>query len=136
MSRRKTKVVRYRTAGECFAAWLGCKPRQLPKSGYYMFYDRDGIGRKFSIKTCLRNIRDRGCWGWCQKNRVLHLWISSRASLRDAVGLVAHELGHCEPPHHRRPLEEVKAGRYERIACCTLDLLGEMGALKKKRPLR
>jgi len=72
-----------------------------------------------------------GCWGWCENRSILHLWISRRARFVDALNLIAHELGHCQKPHHNsRSKEEIKAANYGSIAESALEILCKEWGIK------
>ena len=113
---KTTKVVKYRTARECLAAFHRCRVSELPKHGYWVCVDSKGIKRRLTVKANREEIKRRGCWGWCEDKKVLHLWISRRAKLAEVIGLIAHEIGHCEKPYLRRAAEERKASKHEKVA--------------------
>ena len=109
-------IVRYRTARECIAAFYGCRPSEIPFKEKHEFYDEKGVRRRQTGKSCYKSILAIGCWGWCMDYKVLHLWISRRASFQDAMALIAHELGHCQKPHFKsKGAEERKAVKYEDV---------------------
>ena len=110
------KIVKYRTARECLAAYHGCGPSEIPLPGVWIYYDRKGNQRRHRYKECYESILKRGCWAWCENKSTLHLWISRRAKFADAIGLIAHEVGHCQKPYLRFGREETKAARYEYVA--------------------
>lgn len=111
------KVVWYRTARQCLAAFCDCRPNAVAQPGWIMVWEGDGYFRRKSRKVAYRSILDMGCWGFCAGKRTLHLWISRRANRADALGLVAHELGHCQRPHCRdKGREEQKANKFDEVA--------------------
>ncbi len=79
-----------------------------------------------SSRVAYRNVLRRGCWGWIEAKRHIHVWISGRASLEDAVGLVAHELGHAEKPWCGASREERKAAKYESVAMMAVKIVRDL----------
>jgi len=124
------KIAQYRSLISCMAAFFRCPPSKIPTRGNWEGYDRNGRKVRRSMKEVLRLHRDRGCWGWVEHHRTLHLWVSRKASFSEAVALVAHELGHLERPWGHGSREEKKAARYEAVAQNAVDLL----AVLRKRP--
>jgi hypothetical protein len=117
MKRKPVEIIRHRTLNSCLAAFHGCKVSELPKRGYWTFHNRQGKRVRLSVGACMRDMRKRGCWGWVLGKRWIHLWVSGRATMPEAISLIAHELGHCEKPnfgHGAR--EEQKAAKYEDVA--------------------
>ena len=110
------RVIRYRTLASCLASFHNCRPSELPRRGAWEWYDRDGRKVRKSVARATRYCRERGCWGWVSNHKTLHLWISSKAQFSEIIGLIAHELGHCEKPCGHGAREEKKAARYERVA--------------------
>lgn len=126
MKRNKPTIVRYRTANQCLAAYHGCRVSELPSRGYWYFFDRKGKRVRLSVKACHKEIVRRGCWGFCRDKSSIHVWISSRATTKEAVALLAHELGHCQKPWLSRGREEIKAAGYERVAETAIAALLDM----------
>lgn len=124
------KVVRYRSLVSCLAAFFQCRPSEVPTRGRWEWRDRKGAKIFSSMKEVLRLCRDRGCWGWTANHKTLHLWIGRKAKFSEAIGLIAHELGHREKPWGHGAQEEQKAARYEAVAQDAVDLL----AVLQKRP--
>jgi hypothetical protein len=109
------KVKRYRTYLQCLAAYHGCRPSEVPHSGYWEYHDGKRM-RRTSQKICIRWIRSRGCWGWCEGKKVIHLWFTRKAKFEDVISLIAHELGHIQKPWGTRAKEEKKANLFEFVA--------------------
>jgi hypothetical protein len=118
------KIVRYKTAKACLAAFHGCKVKELFSLGWWYLYDHSGKRRRISMKKAHQNIKSSGCWGWCSHSeQTIHLWISKKAKRMSAIRLIAHELGHCQTPHYHDGAEEVKATKYEDVAAMALEIL-------------
>ena len=118
--KHKLTIIRYRTAKQCFAAYHNSFSSKLPKS--WTFFDRAGKKKHQSMKACLSYVRNLGCWGWCSNKSVLHLWVSSRAKMPEAIALIAHEIGHCQHPFEKGGKEEQKAAKYEKVARTAVDI--------------
>ena len=122
----KIKIVRYETLKECLEA-LGVDP---DTKGYWEWADANGTRHKERYGKAIDKIRKFKCWGWADKGygkREVHVWIGKRATLKDVVSLLAHEMGHLERPFHdTRFAEETKAAKYERVAFNALGAAQEL----------
>lgn len=133
MGRLLMEVIWYKTANKCLAAFHQCKVSELPSKGWWEYCDRNGEQCRMSVKEAKEEINKKGCWGWCENKETLHLWISSRASLLDAIELIAHELGHCERPYYfSSSKEEKKASVFGKVAYDALNILVDKRGLKLK----
>ena len=121
-------IVRWTTLSGCIEECFG--PR-LRASGYHT----DGEKYSMSQKAFRREVLTKGCWGFCEGKRKIHVWIGKRATLEQVVRLMAHEAGHMERPHRRtHKAEESKAGSYEAVSVFALrvarDLVGGVGRVE------
>jgi len=118
---KQIKIIKYRTAKQCLAAFHGCKLSEVVSNAMWKFYDGNGKCIHWSQKRCLASIYRRGCWGWCENKRILHLWISNKSKIADAISLIAHEMGHCVKPYLSAKNEEIKASKYEDVTWYAVD---------------
>jgi hypothetical protein len=135
---RKTKTIetievcRYKTITECLAAFFYCQKDELSSvRGQFKWSDADGTVHSQEVQEAIRVIKKRPVWGWVEDKRTLHLFIRKRASFRQVLRLVAHELGHTRRPFHRSVKEEQKAEKYAEVATDALDIAQQLTGIKK-----
>ncbi len=107
----------YDSVQECFEAHLGCKLSDIGEMGGY---DADGKEYKFTPQEAMGNMKEMGCWGFCNDKSnipILHVWWSPECQITDLIHLLAHERGHTlRPWHSSEEKEEMKAERYGKTA--------------------
>ncbi len=105
------QVFTYKTLAECTDACWG--------NGGILINGCESDGRPYTMtrKKAMTAYRKRKCWGFCRGKSEVHLWIGKKATKEQVIGLIAHELGHMARPFRQETqAEEIKAGRYEKIA--------------------
>ena len=118
-----TQTVRHRSLESCMASFFGCSIRNLPKRGYWKFYNRQGKRCHQTMKRTLRLRSKLGCWGYVQhQQHRIHLWVAPDCQAIALISLLAHELGHLQPPRGSSRQEELKAGRYEAVTSKAIEL--------------
>jgi hypothetical protein len=124
------KINIYDSAKECLEAHWGCQSSEVRE---IVGYDVQGKQYRLTPEEILANITKKGCWGFCDKKGVLHIWLSGECDLSDLIELLGHERGHALMPHYKKlKKEEIKAGRYGETARLAYQTAIQLKELAKK----
>lgn len=131
--KRHPDIILYDTPEDCVEAFCG----EIPKTGYWDWFDEDGKLHHDSWKRSLKDIRELGCWGWVENKKIVHVWISKRASKRMVLWMLTHEMSHIRRPHYLdQREEEMKAGQAGRSAREAYDAMTHIARFKGMEHLR
>ena len=117
------EAVKYDDINKCMAAFFNCEPDELESlEGNFEMLWGDGKEESWDIQTAITDIRKGACWGWLEDKRVLHYYISARATLSQVIKMFGHELGHMQRPFHRSLKEEQKADKYGSVVVAAYEI--------------